>query len=88
MTCLCVWEFITHRPLDLCGNDEEPMFSRSSGLTGMPLMIWVFREVDSIGLVCYDEWMQLSALHMIEYRLELYKEHRVSTDLVSEQDYL
>jgi len=24
-TCLCVWEFITHRPLDLCANDEDPV---------------------------------------------------------------
>ena len=24
-TCLCVWEFITHRPLDLCGSDEDPV---------------------------------------------------------------
>ena len=24
-TCLCVWEFVAHRPLDLCGSDEDPV---------------------------------------------------------------
>ena len=52
----------------------------------MPLTIRVHQEVDSIGLVYYDEWMRLSALHTIEYMLELYKEHRVPIDLVLEQD--
>src|SRR3954468_21042216 len=46
--------------------------SSSSGLDGMPLTFDAFRECSVLGLICFDKWVRLSALHMIELQQELH----------------
>ena len=71
-TYLRVWEFIAHRPLDLCASDEDPVQLTIRPEWDAPHVSSFLRRFEYRAPPDRGRWVRLSALHRIEYRLELH----------------